>query len=68
MFEQLRVAIAELKPIYRDVVVLCALERKSYEQVAEILDLPVGTVRSRLNMARNKLREKLFQTMGGRGR
>ncbi len=65
MLAELQDAIGELKPIYRDVIVLCALERKTYEEVSVILDLPVGTVRSRLNTARNQLREKLFCATGG---
>jgi RNA polymerase sigma factor (sigma-70 family) len=41
----------------RDVVLLIAWEGLSYEEVAAALDIPVGTVRSRLNRARRKLRE-----------
>lgn len=52
--------ISQLKPLYRDVIVICALERKSYEEAARILDIPIGTVRSRLNTARNMLRERVF--------
>ena len=41
----------------RDVVVLCAWEGLSYEEVAAALAIPVGTVRSRLNRARRQIRE-----------
>ena len=43
----------------RDVVVLVAWEELTYEEVAAALDIPVGTVRSRLNRARTRLRELL---------
>jgi RNA polymerase sigma factor (sigma-70 family) len=43
----------------RDVVVLVAWEDLSYEEVGAALDIPVGTVRSRLNRARRRLRELL---------
>ena len=43
----------------RDVVVLVAWEELSYAEVAAVLAIPVGTVRSRLNRARRVLRERL---------
>lgn len=55
---KLREFIGDLKPIYRNVVVLCGLERKSYEEASEILSIPIGTVRSRLNTARTMLKER----------
>lgn len=51
--------LGTLKPKYRDVVVLCSLEQKSYEEAAGILEIPVGTVCSRMNMALQLLRRKL---------
>ena len=48
--------IGKLKPIYRDVVVLCSLEEKSYEEAATILGIPLGTVCSRMNKAFELLR------------
>src|SRR5215207_8182560 len=44
--------LAELAPADRDVLLLVAWERLSYEQVAAALEIPVGTVRSRLHRAR----------------
>jgi RNA polymerase sigma-70 factor, ECF subfamily len=58
-------AIAELKPIYREPLVLCALERLTYEEAASILEIPVGTVRSRLNTARNQLRGLISKRLEG---
>ncbi len=52
-------AIASLPEKYRAALVLCHLEEKSYEEISEILELPVGTVKSRINRARNLLTEKL---------
>jgi RNA polymerase sigma factor (sigma-70 family) len=46
----------------RDVLVLIAWEQLTYGQVASALDIPVGTVRSRLNRARTRLREALAGT------
>ena len=51
--------LRELPDRYRDVIVLCDLEERSYEEVAGILGCPVGTVRSRLHRARALLSAKL---------
>jgi RNA polymerase sigma-70 factor, ECF subfamily len=51
--------LRELPERYRDVIVLCDLEERSYEDVARILGRPVGTVRSRLHRARALLAAKL---------
>jgi RNA polymerase sigma factor (sigma-70 family) len=52
-------ALAQLPPGDRDVVVLVAWEELTYEEVAAALDIPLGTVRSRLSRARRTLRELL---------
>lgn len=57
--DQLRLAVASLNAKYRDVIVLCSFNNFSYEEAAETLAVPVGTIRSRLNTARLKLREVL---------
>ena len=50
-------AVADLPDGERDALLLYAWEELSYEEVAAALDVPVGTVRSRLNRARRRLRE-----------
>lgn len=59
MRPQLLQALARLNPGDRDVVLMVALAELSYEQVATALDIPYGTVCSRLNRARRRLREAL---------
>ncbi|MGH7618017.1 MAG: RNA polymerase sigma factor, partial [Gemmatimonadaceae bacterium] len=53
-------AIGALEPPFRDVVVLADVEGFTYEEVAEALGIPVGTVRSRLYRARRQLQEALL--------
>jgi RNA polymerase sigma-70 factor (ECF subfamily) len=57
--KRFREGLALLKPIHRDVIVLCGLEGRSYEETAQILNIPIGTVRSRLNHARQQLQTLL---------
>ncbi|HEX5084377.1 MAG TPA: sigma-70 family RNA polymerase sigma factor [Blastocatellia bacterium] len=52
-------AIASLPEKYRAALVLCDIEERSYDEISEVLGLPVGTVKSRINRARNLLKEKL---------
>ncbi|NDC63208.1 MAG: sigma-70 family RNA polymerase sigma factor [Planctomycetia bacterium] len=49
-------ALARLDERYRDVVVLCDVHGATYEEIAETLDIPLGTVRSRLHRGRMDLR------------
>jgi len=56
---RVRKAVATLPGNYREVVVLCEFQEMTYEEAAEALDCPVGTVRSRLHRARALLVEKL---------
>lgn len=56
---RVRTALADLTERFRTVLVLRHLEGHSYETIAEMLDLPVGTVRSRIHRGRNELRRKL---------
>src|SRR5437667_159191 len=49
-------AIARLRPEYRACILLRHVEGHSYEEIAEILDLPLGTVKTYIHRARNELR------------
>jgi len=55
----LRQALATLPPHYRETIVLCDLEELDYADAAQALGCPIGTVRSRLNRAKNLLWERL---------
>lgn len=55
--------LADLPDEMREVLLLVALEEISYEEAAVMLSIPVGTVRSRVSRARNRLRQRL-QTSG----
>ncbi len=50
-------ALNSLAVDFRTVIILCDLEGFTYEEMAKILDIPIGTVRSRLHRARNLLKE-----------
>ncbi len=52
-------AIQSLPEYQRAMVILYHTQQKSYEEIAEIMSLPIGTVKSRLNRARLALKEKL---------
>ena len=69
MRPELTDALSELTPPDRDVLLLIAWEQLTYEEVAVALDIPVGTVRSRLNRVRRQLRTRLHspfaQTQAG---
>lgn len=58
--DDLTAALAKLPIKMREVLLLCDLEGNTYEEVAEIVNIPVGTVRSRLHRARKFLQEELF--------
>ena len=52
-------AIARLRPEYRQCILLRHVEGRPYEEIAEILDLPLGTVKTYIHRARNELRAYL---------
>jgi len=60
-------AVAGLSPPLRITLVLATIERLSHKQIADILDIPEGTVAWRVNEARRILRERLGKTTAGRG-
>jgi RNA polymerase sigma-70 factor (ECF subfamily) len=51
--------IKTLAPEHREVIVMREFEQMSYSEIAEVLELPIGTVESRLHRARAELRTKL---------
>lgn len=55
----LQAALSELKPIYREAVILCDIEGMSYEETAEALGCGIGTVKSRISRGRDELRRRL---------
>ena len=59
MGDEVKFALDSLDPIFREILILYDLERIPYQEIAEILNIPIGTVRSRLNRARSLMREAL---------
>jgi RNA polymerase sigma-70 factor (ECF subfamily) len=57
--EQVRAAVLELPSEFRETVVLCELEEMSYDEAAQLIGCPVGTIRSRLHRGRALLLAKL---------
>jgi RNA polymerase sigma-70 factor, ECF subfamily len=57
--ELLQSAIAELPVNFREILLLCEVEEMSYQDIAETLSIPIGTVMSRLSRARKMLRDRL---------
>ena len=60
---QVQAALATLDEEFRAVLVLREIEGYRYDTIAEILELPIGTVRSRLHRARLELREQLKEVL-----
>ena len=54
-------AINSLPVDFKTVILLCAIAGFTYEEISKIVDIPIGTVRSRLHRARNMLKEKLSE-------
>jgi RNA polymerase sigma-70 factor (ECF subfamily) len=63
MQERVQEAVLALPPASRSALVLREYEGLSYREIAEALDIPIGTVMSRLNYARSRLREMLAPYM-----
>ena len=61
MGDEITTALNSLDVDFKTVIILCDLEGFTYEEMAKILDIPIGTVRSRLHRARNVLKQKLAQ-------
>lgn len=59
MGDEVSIALNTIPEEFRTVIWLCDIEGFSYEEISKIIDIPIGTVRSRLFRARNMLKEKL---------
>jgi len=58
--DELSTALAKLPVKIKEVYLLCDLEGYTYEEIANIVNIPIGTVRSRLHRARKLLQDELF--------
>jgi len=61
--QQVQAALEQVPLIFREVLLLCDVEEMSYQEIAETLGVPIGTVMSRLYRARKALRRALEKTM-----
>jgi RNA polymerase sigma-70 factor, ECF subfamily len=61
---KLEKVISELPPVQREVFVLYSFSRLQYDEIARALDIPVGTVKSRMNAALTALRSQLASLEG----
>lgn len=59
MGDEVTAALENLPSDYRQIIILADIEEFSYEELSDILSIPIGTVRSRLFRARNLLKSKL---------
>ena len=59
--QQIQAALERLPVIYREVILLCDVEEMKYRDIAEMLNVPIGTVMSRLARARRSLRGMLAE-------
>ena len=69
--DELSNALNQLDISFRTVIILCDVEGFSYDELSVILDIPVGTVRSRLHRGRHMLKQKLMDygtKMGYKGK
>jgi RNA polymerase sigma-70 factor (ECF subfamily) len=65
--DELSEAISSLPEDFRTVVILCDIEGYTYDEIADFVDVPVGTVRSRLHRARKMLYTKLYKYASNKG-
>lgn len=52
-------AMAKLRPEYRTAILLCHVEGRPYEEIAEIMEVPLGTVKTFIHRGRNELKREL---------
>ncbi len=60
-------ALKSLPEEFRTVLIMCDIEGMTYEEIADFLDIPIGTVRSRIHRARKVLATKLYDYAKARG-
>ena len=60
----LHLALEQLQPQLREVLLLCDVEEIKYKDIAAVLDVPIGTVMSRISRARSTLRQLLQPQLG----
>jgi RNA polymerase sigma-70 factor (ECF subfamily) len=65
--DQVTIALNSLQDDFKTVIILCDLEGLSYEEIAEFVQCPIGTVRSRLHRARKLLAQKLYKYAKSKG-
>jgi len=58
-------AIDDLPEYFREILLLCEVEEMSYQEIAETLSIPIGTVMSRLSRARKTMRDSLRRQLQG---
>lgn len=63
--DAVRQALNELSVAFREILLLCDVEEMSYEEIAQVLTIPPGTVMSRLHRARKALRTRLLEKSPG---
>jgi RNA polymerase sigma-70 factor, ECF subfamily len=65
--DHVTIALNSLQDDFKTVIILCDLEGLSYEEIAEFVQCPIGTVRSRLHRARKLLAQKLYKYAKSKG-
>ncbi|MDP3832024.1 MAG: sigma-70 family RNA polymerase sigma factor [Ignavibacteriaceae bacterium] len=65
--DEVSIALSSLPEDFRTVIILSDIEGFSYEEIADFIDSPVGTVRSRLHRARKMLFAKLYKYADSKG-
>ncbi|MGC2694908.1 MAG: sigma-70 family RNA polymerase sigma factor [Candidatus Angelobacter sp.] len=62
--EMVQAAIAKLAPLFQEVLLLADMEEMKYQDIAHALDIPIGTVMSRLARARKQVRDHIVAASG----
>lgn len=65
--DEVKTALESLPEQFRIAVILCDIEEFSYKEIADILDIPIGTVMSRIHRGRKLLQKRLWEYAAERG-